>query len=668
MNSKNIQTMFRLAVFLSGFLLFQFELMTAQKLLPTFGGNFQVWSTCLVFFNFSMLLGYGFVDVIIKKIPSRFYSKIHLLLYFLSLFFLYQNVPLTVEKNTITSSIFRYLTSQIGLPFLLLTTTLPLLQLWYGRLKLTNAYQLYSYSGVGSVLGLISFPFVFNVFMTVSLHQQLLSCLFIVLLVLFGILAIHLHVNNTTENNTPQVDTQSNYFWIFGSFLSCLFMLAITNSVSRFLGSVPITWMIPLVIYIFSFILIFKPWYSAKIFNRLLICWIILFLASFILSKFFLIMSLYLFLFLVCILINRALYISRPNHDSPKFNFYLNIGGLIATLLVTFIIPLFKSKPRNFHIEFYLSIFFLAIFFAIRDFDKENFNFKHKSFYKTISMIIVALIIPFILNDNSIKTVAFLRNAYSVLEVSDEKNARFLTNGSVTHGAQLYTESGRHVPSLYYTQEGPFADIIKIHPNNKSTAVIGLGTGAMAYYAQAAESWIFIELDPNMEVVAKKYFSFLKESQGNIQIINGDGRIMINNIPEKFDLIVIDAFSGDAVPAHLLTEEAIKLYLSKLTDDNAAIVFHVSNLFVDLESVIYPSARKLGLHYAAISRKSKDKSQKNLSRWCILTKNAQDIDTLAKKYSWKTKINSHFIQGWTDDHVNFLYPITNQAIKYFTAI
>lgn len=664
----SISIIFRFIVFLSAFLLFQFEIITAQKILPHFGGSYQVWLTCLIFFNLFLLLGYSTVDMILKKHLGKIYPKLHILLFLVSLISLFSSPNITPGTGILGLywPIFKFLLIQIGLPFYLLSMTLPLMQLWHERLEGHDSFHLYFYSGLGSVLGLLSYPFFFNIFFKLSEHWLILKGSFLLLIFLFIPIVFLLHKKNNLKSYVEETSS-AQLMWIFCSFLTCFLMLAVTNIISQMVGSIPLTWIFPLLIYLFSFMLVFKPWYSERLINSLTILWAIaslgpVFVPDLIndpfLHVFLTFFCNYLFLFLSCTIINRYLYLNKPQFDTSKFNFYLNIGGLGGTILGALLIPLFGRTIAVQHLEFFISILFFSLFFLFRDFNKFRGLFRKKTFLKVSFLSLIAFLgVSFFIKIKHPKEI-FIRTFYNVIRIEDEVGVRKLFNGGIIHGKQFTDESRKKFPTLYYHPKAPFAHIMDILPSaNREVAVIGLGIGAMAYYSQSGDQWIFFEIDGDMESIAKNYFSYFSDSKANLKVIIGDGRIKLQETSNLFDLVVIDAFSGDAVPAHLLTLEAIEIYLGKLKNNQGTIVFHISNNFVNIESVLIPAAINMGFNYATCTRSLNDNLGKSSSQWMILTRNEPMIKKLIEEYGWIKKPLSKHMTAWSDDYISFFQPM-----------
>lgn len=652
----------RAIVFLSAFILFQIELISTQRLLPYFGGSFQVWSTSLVFFNLFLLLGYATVDYLGKRLESIHYPKIHFFVLILSTFFFV--LKITPSESTSSSldsfgPIIRTLSLQIGLPFYLLSMTLPLIQLWCSRLSMDRAYNLYFYSGLGSILGLVSYPLAFNIFLTTSEHWSLLSYLYFIFGILFIPVIFYLK-EYPAVNKVEDRESIRTPLWIFGSFVTCFLMLAVTNIVSQLIGSIPLVWIIPLIIYMFSFMLVFKPWFSEKTINRSMLIWGFIFIGALIVQGLdykmlyfaLMLIGLYWFLFLACTIVNYQLYLRRPLTNTNHFNLFLNIGGLLATLFMTLIVPLLGRYFKFQQLEVSLSLFFLVSFLFSVGFER----IKKTSFKKVIIAVVTLLILIVTNFSDSKREIAYFRNFYNSIRIIEIADQRLLVNGEILHGGQFQSSDKKNYPLHYYHPKAPFGDLMSIIEKKNTIGVVGLGIGSMAYYAQAGENWRFYEIDADMELVARNYFSYISTSKANIEIEIGDGRLLLKNSKEKFDLIVIDAFSGDAVPAHLITKEAIELYMSKLADDQSAIVFHVSNIFINLLSVIYPTSVDLNQSFVYTQRSFKDELGASNSYWCVMTKNSGLIKNL-KNLGWRGGEDLPKTRSWRDDYISFIHPM-----------
>lgn len=455
--------------------------------------------------------------------------------------------------------------------------------------------------------------------------------------------------------------------WIYCSFLTCFLMLAVTNIVTQMVGSIPLTWIFPLLIYLFSFMLVFRPWYSERVISAMTLVWVVCTFGpdffshpikvqhSQLILPFF---CNYLFLFIACSIINRYLYLNRPHSDTSKFNLFLNLGGLGGTILGALLIPIFGRTVAIQHLEISTSIIFFALFLLFRDFNKLQGIFSRQKLLKVSVLSIVAFVGAYFLIKTKHPEVVFIRTFYNVIRIQDEDGVRKLMNGGVLHGKQFLDEARKKFPTLYFHSKAPFGHIMEVMPSEKrNVAVIGLGIGAMAYYSQPNDQWTFFEIDGDMELIARKYFSYFSDSKANLQVVIGDGRIKLQENPLSFDLIVIDAFSGDAVPAHLLTEEAIGIYLQKLKSSDGPIVFHISNNFVNIESVLIPAAIKMGFHYASSNKNFVDQLGESSSQWFILTRNEALVQRLMQNHGWIKKNLTKNMTAWTDDYMSFFQPM-----------
>jgi hypothetical protein len=578
-NSTLMPWIFRTIVFLSAFILFQMELISTQRLLPHFGGSFQVWSTCLVFFNLVLLLGYAVVDYLGEKLLHHHYPKIHTFLVLASSIVFSLHIIPQSEGNALQSfwPIIQTLFLQIGIPFFLLSMTLPLAQIWCSKISMERSYNLYFYSGLGSVLGLISYPLVFNLFLGLSDHWILLRNLY--LLLGFSFVPVIFFIKDKSHPiSTEILSSKRNPMWILGSFVTCLLMLAVTNIVSQLIGSIPLVWIFPLLIYLLSFMLVFKPWFSERIINFSMLLWAALFMLCMIMESMnhkiiyfsLMILCLYSFLFIACTVVNHELYKIRPEGKTSHFNLYLNLGGLFATIFMSLCLPILGRYFKIQNLEVYLSLLFLTVFLFFRGFEKIK-----KASPKKLGLVTAVLALLIGTNfSTATKEIAYFRNFYNIIRLIDLDEHRLLVNGEILHGGQFLKSDKKNFPLHYYHPKAPFGDLMKILPPNKTVGIVGLGIGSMAYYAQPGEAWHFYEIDSDMEYVAKNYFTYLSNSKAETNISIGDGRLLLKNSQERFDLIVIDAFSGDAVPAHLITQEAIELYSQRLKNNDQSSLSH----------------------------------------------------------------------------------------------
>jgi len=692
--------LFAAAVFLSAFLLFQIQPLISKAILPWFGGTPGVWTTCMLFFQLLLCGGYLYSHLLTAKLPPQWQGWVHAALLLVSLAFL-KILPSVGWKPVGTESpavrILLLLISTVGLPYFVLSTTGPLLLRWFSVVRpASSPYRLYALSNAGSLLALLSYPFVFEPLMRVSMQAQAWSGGYLVFAILCTVCAIYSHRRATDtaladispnhdvspESNpggrrkTGQTEGSTGLSfgkWFVLAMVASTMLLAETNEVCQDVAVIPFLWVVPLSLYLLSFILCFesdrwyrREWYSLSTAVLVLaVCWLQSFGA-----RTFLPLQLAIYfgaLFSICMLCHGELARLRPQSESLTI-FYLTLsaggaaGGLFVGILAPLIFPAFW--------EHYLGLIASCIIAVIVYFDHRDWWSDNKRpstlwvglaiiLFVGIGTVFAAAITSFT------SSVAMDRNFYGVLEVQNDpiEDAVILRHGRIMHGLQL--NGVPSLPTMYYgfkTGVGrAIAELREQKPQLK-IGLVGLGVGTLAAYGQEGDEFRFYEINENVTRLAKEHFTFLKNCPSEIQIVHGDARLMLENeSPQNFDLLVLDAFSGDAIPTHLLTVESMQAYLRHLRSDGL-IAIHISNIHFDLRRVTDALAAASGLHAATletIAVLDRSTGTQSLtepgSRWVLM---ARDPELLNR--SRFLEITSKDILPveqqvlWTDDFSNLI--------------
>lgn len=678
-------------VFLAAFLLFQLELIISKLLLPLFGGSFYVWTTCVMFFQGILFLGYSYCFIFIRKRFLLFYTRYHLFLILLSLLFL----PFTIHPPSLSSNpvlqIFIILLSTICFPFFILSTTSVLFQNWLSMSEFKykdNTYFLYAASNAGSLLALLSYPFLIELFFNIK-SQLFIWYIGYFVFCLLSILCRpgnkmiaqekNTFAQNKDQKSKEKISLPHTIYWLILSVCASACFLSTTNIITLDIAPIPFLWIIPLSLYLLSFILSFKrkQFYPEFIKQAFLISIIVfiffnnitIFLSSDFLSKYtkelaiFKIILINLVLFLCCLLCNGEIVRTKPKKmdNAPFFYLLIALGSLLGSVFITVIIPLISNYLFEFEIILLLIIFIFILYGFFKVMQKINFS----KFLLVFQCITFILIISYIKLKNNVLIKGSLyavRNFYGLYRVVQKKDQIIFYHGTTMHGKQYSSFPKSLQPLAYFHPHSPVASVFKVKKTLTHIGIAGLGTGSLLAYSKKNQQIDYYELDPEVVAIAKKYFTYIKNSIVKPNFIIGDFRVSLQKSKDNYyDLIILDAFNSDAVPVHLLTREAIQLYQQKLTA-KGIIIFNISNRYLDLTNPIHASANVIGMSCLKGSRKLKDikKTKKGIydespSVWMVLTSNKEVIRELIKTKKWwllKNKISAD--SAWTDHYVNII--------------
>ncbi len=698
--AHGVSFLFAAAVFLSAFLLFQIQPLISKAILPWFGGTPSVWTTCMLFFQVLLCGGYLYSHLVTAKLPPRWQSWLHAALLLITLAFL--NILPSAEwkpngPESPTIRILLLLISTVGLPYFVLSTTGPLLLRWFSVVEPSSSpYRLYALSNAGSLLALLSYPFVFEPLMRVSMQAQSWSGGYLVFAILCTMCAIYSQrraadtapagispntrisqeANHHGQKSTGQKSGSTGLAfgkWFTLAMVASTMLLAETNEVCQDVAVIPFLWVAPLSLYLLSFILCFendrwyrRAWYSlGTAILVLAVCWLQSFGA-----RTFLPVQLAIYfgaLFSICMLCHGELARLRPQSESLTI-FYLTLsaggaaGGLFVGILSPLIFPAFW--------EHYLGLIASCIIAVIVYFD-------HRGWWsddERPSTLWVGLAIVLFVGIGTVfaaavtsyaSSVAMVRNFYGVLEVQNDpiEDAMILRHGRIMHGLQL--NGVPSLPTMYYgfrTGVGRALAELRDRKAKLKIGLVGLGVGTLAAYGQEGDEFRFYEINENVTRLAEEHFTFLKNCPSTVHIVHGDARLMLENeSPQNFDLLVLDAFSGDAIPTHLLTLESMQTYLRHLRSDGL-IAIHISNIHFNLRRVTDALAAAAGLNAvtletaAVLDRSTGTQSLTEPgSRWVLM---AQDRESLNRarflEIASRETLPMERRVLWTDDFSNLI--------------
>lgn len=666
------------AVFLGAFLLFQVQPLIGKYILPWFGGSPEVWTTCMLFFQVFLLGGYAYAHFIARYLKPRTQAVVHVVFIVAALAML-PIIPSAGWKpqgaDLPTLRILLLLSACIGLPYFVLSATGPLMQNWFHRTNPTaSPYRLYSLSNAGSLLALISYPFLIEPAFSRATQANIWSWSLGAFAIFAGVCAVRLWKSNPLKNRqmseanlskqSPKLGTR--LLWLALPAGASVELLAVTNKICQDVAVIPFLWILPLCIYLLSFIICFhhERWYVRPVFLGVFILSIIA--VAFVrawnvdLSVIQQIVMYSAVLFACCMVCHGELYRLRPAPQRLT-GYYLMIatGGAIGGVFVAVIAPL----VFNTYLELHLGLLACCLFVLLAD-EKSVLRRGSRRWVWTGLIVAVGVVAVFAeghRGDANKIAVSNTRNFFGVLTVWENDRAdpamhRYvLQHGTTFHGLQ-FVDPGKHSqPVAYFGKNSGAGLAIRFfrRKENRHIGVVGLGVGTIAAYGKKGDRIRFYEINPDVERIARTRFSYLNDCQADVDVIMGDARLSMEAEPaQNFDLLILDAFSSDAVPVHLLTVEAFEIFLRHLKSDGV-IAMHVSTVHLDLQSVIWKMARHLNLKTAWIQNDEDEAEGIFASDWIILTRDGSFINQKAIQAS-ATAPRSDFdrIDLWTDEHIN----------------
>jgi len=664
--------LYAVTIFVSAFLLFLLQPITAKQILPWFGGSAGVWTTCLVFFQTTLLLGYAYADAVSRRLSPKVQAWLHVALLALSCALL-PIVPGTQWKPQGGANplwgILGLLAATVGLPYFLLATTSPLMQAWFARSHPGRSpYRLFALSNLASMLALLGYPLALEPWVATRMQSLGWSVAYVVFALLtagsawFSLRAMRAAAPATvapapTRDAPPALGRQLT--WVALAAMGSYLLLAVTNHICQNIASIPLLWIVPLSIYLLTFILSFdgKLWNWRKTFLAALAAG--LGVMAFTLADSDLTHQLGLQigvfctgLFLACMFCHGELARLKP---VPRFltRFYLMValGGAIGSALVGLVAPL--VLPAYFELAFGLVFCAALLVFQVRH--------MHKIFpiLGGAALLFSIGAAGWSIHGFYESTISATRNFYGVLRVQEwdrgtANDHRSLIHGTILHGTQYLTPELGREPTTYYTQTSGIGRAIEsLHPTLRpiKVGIIGLGTGTIAAYGTRGDIYRFYDINPAVVGIARTEFSYLGNSEATIEIALGDARLsMEREAPQGFDVLAIDAFSSDAIPVHLITREALAIYRRHMKP-GGIIAFHVTNRYLNLAPVVQQLAEDAGLHAVLVAD---DGAEPLASRsdWVLLSDSeaalakqsiAEASEPVAAHPEWRL---------WTDDFNN----------------
>ncbi|HUF41369.1 MAG TPA: fused MFS/spermidine synthase [Verrucomicrobiae bacterium] len=723
------------ALLLSAALLFMIQPMVARMILPFLGGSPAVWNTCLFFFQTVLLLGYLYAHLGTSWLGIKRHMILHLGLSAAALYFLPVTVPAALLERADASPVNQVLSAlllSVGFPFFVLSANAPLLQKWFSTTNHPAArdpYFLYAASNAGSLFGLLAYPFWLEP--QLALDEQAWFWLYVYLgffsvallcgLTLRRVATARADLPALLDSATSDTACQAGLGlfrrlrWIVLSFAPSSLLLGVTTYITTDLASVPLLWVLPLSLYLISFIVAYQrnSWASHPFVVKrqafLLLAAAITFFAT-ATSPAIILLPLHLVAFFVtCLVCHGELAKDRPGPQHlTEYYLWISFGGVLGGFFNGFLAPLIFTRVQEYplamiaaalvrpHLDpragkpagymrdfFWAGALFIIILGVVLWADRATVfsaRLAHIIIFGLSGLVclrfarrplrfglgIGAIMLATSWNNGPFGQVLFgARSFFGVYRVAREpgSNLHVIFHGTTLHGAQNVDPKKRLQPLSYYHPGGPAGQAFRrLAENglNKPVAVVGLGAGAMACYGKPGQDFVFYEIDALVERIARDQtlFTYLRDCPPRTSVVIGDARLTVARAADHtYGIFVLDAFSGDAIPIHLLTREAVELYVSKLAPDGV-LLFHISNRYLDLVPVVDRVAAELKL--TAFLGQAGGVSHLELadgrypSTWVILAREPNRLTPFRNDSTWKPLNGQSKGELWTDHYSNIL--------------
>jgi spermidine synthase len=670
------------AVFLASFLLFLVEPMAAKQLLPVFGGSAAVWVTCLVFFQAALLAAYLYAHWLAGAGPARaelsgklavFHIVLLLVAAAVAAVYAFHASEGSGELGSPVLAIFAALGVSIGLPFLILGATSPLLTVWMARVGTGGVpYRLYALSNLASLLALAVYPTLIEPNFTLRAQRVAWCCGFALFALLSAVLTWRTKgiagepEREIEKNEAPAASAWRKTLWVLLPMGAAAQLSAVTSYLTANIAPIPLLWVLPLGVYLITLILAFQ---FPKIAPRWLVMrMLVVMLAGlgYMLMQvdttlpirvgigFFL-----LELFVAGLFCHAEAFRLRPERSGETTLFYLLFaaGGALGSFLIGILAPLV------FRFNFDLAVVFLItalLALAVNWGSGWAASWGPRLLWGTASVLLLLLVV-FIQRAYEHNTPVAVRNFYGSLRVKrmigyPAAETLTLTNGNIQHGTQILSQELRRVPTTYYAEDSGVGVALKncCAGRTKSVGVIGLGAGTLAAYGAVGDRFRFYEINPAVAPIARNVFWYMRDSAATIDVVEGDARSSLaGEPPQGFDVLVVDAFSGDAIPLHLLTAEAMGVYRKHLAP-GGMLAFHISNQHVDLEPEVVRLAESAGMSLMRVESPINEERGEFSATWMLVTDNDGFFLEPGVAGRVRKARGSEKVRLWTDDYSSLL--------------
>jgi hypothetical protein len=753
-------------IFVSAFLLFQVQLIISKYILPWFGGTPAVWTTSMLFFQVLLLAGYSYSHWLSSRLSLRGQRTIQIIVLAASvLLLLYLRTrwgtpifPDASWKPHGSSNpgwlVLKLLAASVGLPYFVLSTTGPLLQAWFSKThRGVSPYRLYALSNLGSLLGLLSYPFVVEPALTLRHQATTWTWGYAVFALCCGICALSVgrcgpeavEANNYQETEilstgpvVPKPRVLLRLVWMTLAACASVMLIATTNQICQEVTVIPFLWVLPLSIYLLSFIICFEKehWSSRRVFLPMVA--VATLAASYNLVRsleadILVQIGIYSFvLFACCMLCNGELVRLKPSPQHlTSFYLMISLGGAVGGVFVGLIAPRIFTGFWEYYLGLWLTALLLCAIvlresdsvlcrfspwsafayivtlsvvtlYAVKPHSGHSLSARSIALYLALSSIVIVRLYwrrhamrPWFARLTVVAAAAFFggilltaartyqqnsisvsRNFYGVLSVLDrnssepENHAIYLRHGAVLHGFQFVSQDKKKLPTTYFTENSGVGLTLLNHPKRFEggtssgplhIGVVGLGAGTIAAYGKPGDTIRFYEINPKVVEAAfgpQSHFSYLSDSPAKMEIVLGDARISMEHEleqsePQRFDVLVVDAFSSDSIPMHLLTREAFHIYMEEMASPQAVLAIHISNRAFDLEPAVRRLAKEVGLTPVVIETGAEPPRIMH-SKWMLLTSNQEFLNSPKIHEAISKNSERDGERLWTDDYSNLL--------------
>lgn len=686
---------FLFAIFLSAFLLFQVQPVIARYILPWYGGSPGVWTTCLLFFQVGLLGGYAYAHVLVTFLREKRRPQVALHLSLLALAFLL--LPITpdpqwkpdgTEANPLFG-IVRLLALTVGVPYLLLSASGPLLQHWFAETHPGRSpYRLYAISNLGSLLGLLTYPFLFEPLLNVGEQTRLWSWGFVA----YGLLAIGAGIlylrrsagggaSGDGESVTQRPSPINVFLWIAFSACGSMLLLSLTSQMCQDVAVVPFLWVLPLSLYLLTFIIAFDHarWYHRALAIPLaavgvgMTIWLMnRQYASTEWPLFWQIVIYCSTIFFTCLVCHgEVVRMKPPVRHLTAFYLCISLGGAIGGSFVSLAAPRLFTGYWELHLAFVL-LSILTSYQLWRQFapQRRYAILIPGTVFGLIAIGTMGFFLQKHIDESRTQAIAVKRGFYGVLKVEEvgagtDGAFRTLHHGRISHGRQYFSSEDRDLATTYYGLESGVGAVFACLPQRNElpvapihVGVVGLGVGTIATYAETGDRFRLYEINPQVEELARSHFTFLGDCAGEEEVVLGDARVSLERElaageSQQFDALFVDAFSGDSIPIHLLTRESFDLYFKHLKPDGV-LAIHVTNLHLDLADPVRNLATEFGYGaYRSDHSPGDTEYESYYSDWILVTKSEAFIAALksAERITpWDREETKPIL--WTDDYSN----------------
>jgi hypothetical protein len=733
---RGLPLLFSATLFVASALLFAVQPMFAKMVLPTLGGTPATWVTCMLFFQAALLAGYAYAHWSTRRLGARLQARVHVVLLLAPVL----SLPITVPRGWGSPTerplwwLVGVLAVGVGLPFLAVSTTAPLLQRWFADTSHPHArdpYFLYRASNLGSVLALLSYPALVEPRLRLGVQGRVWAVGYGVLIVLVLLCAVALWrspASAATNGDAPvgpaddALDVGSErptlkrrLRWVAWAFLPSSLMLGVTTYITTDIAAVPLLWVVPLALYLLTFVVAFSPsrlpWFGLVVVLQPLALLQLVYLVILGATE---PVGLLLILNLVVLFLSGLVCHGQLARDRPpaqyltEFYLWVAVGGVLGGVFNAVVAPLVFDSVAEYPLALVLACLlrpppsgdrgarwparldltlpyllgalalgglWLARAAGVGDVTARAtvfgaallvcLAFAGRRVRLGLGVAALVLVAGLPVGRRTTTSLHRERSFFGVVQVEDDVAGRLhrLVHGNTTHGAQSTAPERRREPLSYFSRTGPIGQALTELPGGEArsrVAVVGLGTGSLACYGEPGQRWTFYEIDPTVARVARdpRLFTFLRDCPPAIDVVLGDARLSLTRaVEDRFDVLVVDAFSSDAIPVHLLTRQALTLYLDRLTPDGV-IAVHITNRYLDLRPVLGDLARDAGL--SALVRQDGDVSLaerqagKSASVWVVAARDPAGLGSLRDDPRWQPLDAPAKPSVWTDDFSNIV--------------